>query len=163
MLAMGAKRSQKAGGRKAAAGDVAEMDGGDQSARARTGVCHAWGDPMDAREAGPGLPHGDAADEMPDRVRVLEVHAWVGPLDAAGLNREILRIMREDFKKQDIKEAELSRRYQIKRQHLHKLHHLPTMTLTLPMAARWCNARRVDVAYLVALAALSLRRRCGAA
>lgn len=95
----------------------------------------------------------------PAKVRELTVKAWEGPVDGRELNREILRIIREDDRRQGVTEAELSRRYHIRRQHLHNLHTEPDMTMTIPMTTHWCNARHVDVGYLIVLAGKSLRQR----
>lgn len=104
---------------------------------------------------------GKTSDGMgrPAKVRELTVKAWEGPIDVRELNREILRIIREDNQKQGLKEAELSRRYDMKRQHLHNLHSEPDMTMTIPMTAHWCNGRHLDLGYLVVLAEKCIRER----
>ena len=98
-------------------------------------------------------------DAKPKRVRELVVKAWEGPIDQMELNNEMLRIIREADSHLNCTEAEMSRRYDIKRQHLHNLHTEKEMTLTVPMMTRWCNARKLDSAYLMAVAELAIRQR----
>lgn len=87
------------------------------------------------------------------------VKSWEGPIDEWELNQEILRLIREDDLSQGVKEAELSRRYDMRRQHLSNLHKEPEMTMTLPMTTHWGNGRHLNLSYLVAVAEKNIRAR----
>jgi len=87
------------------------------------------------------------------------VKSWEGPIDEWELNQEILRLIREDDLSQGVKEAELSRRYDMKRQHVHNLHNEPEMMMTLPMTTHWGNGRHLNLSYLVAVGERNIRVR----
>lgn len=77
------------------------------------------------------------------------------------MNAALLSLIRQDAHEHPTTDTKLGKRSDMSRQHTHNMLHAD-MALSIPLLVKWCNGRRVELAYLVTCAAICIRlKRAG--